>query len=72
MVGLHLSKEKQDQIKEIKKRMSDLGIDFNKNLNEENTILEFAEEDLGKLASFIVDLWTMLNRKLKVACISDK
>ena len=51
--GLHLSEEKQQKVKEIKKRMSDLSISFSKNLAEENTTLEFAESELGMPTLFI-------------------
>lgn len=47
--GLHLQKEVQEKIKEIKKRQSDIAIDFEKNLTEENTILEFTVEELAGL-----------------------
>ncbi|CAH1776053.1 unnamed protein product [Owenia fusiformis] len=66
--GLHLSKEIQGKIKDIKKRMSELSIDFSKNCNEENTILEFAEEDLaGVSEDFIKSLEKADSGKLKIS-----
>lgn len=53
--GLHLSKDIQENIKSIKKRMSDLSIDFSKNMNEENTTLEFTVEELAGTPSDFID-----------------
>jgi len=44
--GLHLEKSQQNEITEIKKRTSNLSIEFEKNCTEENTILEFTKEEL--------------------------
>ncbi|KAJ3135204.1 hypothetical protein HK100_002975 [Physocladia obscura] len=44
--GLDLSVEKQTRITQIKKELSELGIQFQKNLGEENTKLEFTAKEL--------------------------
>ncbi|XP_058473682.1 neurolysin, mitochondrial isoform X1 [Solea solea] len=48
--GLHLSKDIQEEVKRISKLISELSIEFNSNLNEDNTFLVFHHHELGGLA----------------------
>jgi hypothetical protein len=47
-----LDETTRNKVKELKQKISDLEIDFNKNVNEENTKLPFKKEELGKYIQF--------------------
>ncbi|XP_046870342.1 neurolysin, mitochondrial isoform X1 [Hypomesus transpacificus] len=65
--GLHLSKDIQEEVERISKLISELSIDFNQNLNEDNTYLVFSERELSGLAdSFLNSLEKTVDGRFKV------
>ncbi|KAK8761624.1 hypothetical protein V5799_027109, partial [Amblyomma americanum] len=57
--GLHLDAEVQKEVKKLKNEINDLGVQYTKHFNEENTVLEFTEEELkGTPEDFIKSLET--------------
>lgn len=65
--GLHLGADVQEQVKQLKNELSDLEVKYNKNCNEENTVLEFTEEELrGTPEDFIKSLEMVESGKRKV------
>jgi len=51
ILGLHLSGELQEKVKELKKKLTQLEIEFSKNLSEEKSTFEFSEPELSKFSN---------------------
>uniref|UniRef100_A0A023FXA5 Putative thimet oligopeptidase ixodes scapularis thimet oligopeptidase n=1 Tax=Amblyomma parvum TaxID=251391 RepID=A0A023FXA5_AMBPA len=65
--GLHLDAKVQKEVKQLKNEINELGVEYSKNCNEENTVLEFTEEELrGTPEDFIKNLEMVESGKRKV------
>jgi len=62
--GLHLSVEKQAEAKEIKKRISQLGLQFSKNLGEDTSTVLVTREELAGMGEDFIDSLTSKDGKL--------
>lgn len=56
-----MSEEIQNEVKQIKKRMSELSIKFQRNLNEDNTKLFFTREELAGMPEDFIDELTQVS-----------
>lgn len=65
--GLHLEPSVQEQVKALKHEINDLGVKYTKHSNEENTVLEFSDEELaGTPEDFVKSLDMAESGKRKV------
>lgn len=65
--GLHLETSVQEQVKSLKNEINDLGVKYSKHCNEENTVLEFSDEELaGTPEDFVKSLELLESGKRKV------
>merc|ERR1719435_304433 len=53
--GLNLPEDKREKVKNIKKRISELGVNFNKNLNEDTSHLYFKVEELAGVPEDLIN-----------------
>ncbi|KAI9365618.1 hypothetical protein BD770DRAFT_376901 [Pilaira anomala] len=53
--GLHLSEDKRDELKELRKRLSEACIEFNKNWARESSTVKFTKEELEGLDDDFLD-----------------
>ena len=61
--GLHLDEAKRDEIKQVKKRISELATNFTSNMNEDNSFLELTDEELGGVPADLVQSFERVRRR---------
>jgi len=64
--GLHLDEKTREEVKSIKKEISDLGTTFGSNLNEDTTYLLFSEEELKGVPEDLIKSFEKEDNKCKV------
>ncbi|KAF5338907.1 hypothetical protein D9611_008754 [Ephemerocybe angulata] len=56
--GLALSEEKRDELKKLKKELSQTCLEFSKNFNEEKSVITFTEEELKGVPADVISGYT--------------